>query len=98
MLGYVVIGTLAAFGLLCGVWVLCGLFTKYPSGKLLYIGDDTRLFAQRYLWLREMGLIRCPVAVLEPEEALTQWLEAQKIEIYDREAMLTRLGIGAEEN
>lgn len=98
MLGYICIGTLAAFGLLCAVWILCGLFTDNPRGRLLYLGEDVLLFARRYLWLREMGLIRCPLAVAEAEEDLLQWLEAQGIEIYDREAVLSRFGIGAEEH
>lgn len=99
MAGYVLIGALAAFGLMCAVWILWGLFLPDGGEELLiYDGGDTRVFAQRYLWLREMGLLRCRLLVLSPEESDREWLEAQGIEICSREALPTRLGIGAEEN
>lgn len=99
MLGYVLIGTLAAFGLMCAVWILWGLFLPgRAKGYVLYAGEDVLFAAQRYLWLREMGLIHCPLLVLEPDACHREWLEAQGIEICSRSAMAQRLGIGAEEN
>lgn len=99
MLGYVLIGMLAAFGLLCAVWVLWGfLYNRRTEGLLLYAGKDSLSAAQKYLWLREMGLAHCPLLVLEPGEDARQWLENRNIEICSREALAFRLGIGAEEN
>ncbi len=99
MLTFVLIGSLSAFGLMCGVWVLCGLLLPGGcKGTLLYQGEDALLFARRYLWLREMGLMHCPLSVLEPDAQARAWLETQGIEICSREALLSRLGIGAEEN
>ena len=63
MLAFVVIGALAAFGFVCGVWTLCGIFLKDRGGVLTYQGPQPVEFARRYLWLREMGLIRCQLVV-----------------------------------
>lgn len=99
MLGYVVIGALAAFGLVSAVWILCGLvLPKTTGGVLLFFGEDAVAFARRYLWLREMGLLRCPLWVVEPDADAWQWLKDRNIEICSRETLVTRLGIGAEEN
>lgn len=96
MAGYVVLGALAAFGLVCAVWVLWGLL--YPAserGMLIYIGNGTPAMVRRYLWLKEMGVLRCPLAVMDPEDLDITWLEEQGIEICSREEILSRLEIGA---
>lgn len=97
MAGYVVIGALAAFGLMCAVWIFWGLVChEKAEGVLLYAGKNVLSVARRYLWLREMGLVRCPLLVLEREYECRQWLEDQGIEIISPEGLPRRLGIGVE--
>ena len=99
MAGYVLIGALAAFGLMCAVWILCGfVFREDMEGVLFYTGQDVIPAARRYLWLREMGLVRCPLVIPEGEYASRQWLEDQGIEIIDPGELSRRLGIGVEKH
>ena len=97
---YVVIGTLAAFGLVCLVWVGCGLVLERAccgaavlTGPLEREALDT---ARRWIWLREMGLLYTPL--LAVAETLTDveknWLECHGFEICSREEIAKRLGIG----
>lgn len=65
----------AAFGFVCALWTLCGLCLKPDTGKLLYQGPESVGFARRYLWLREMGLIRCQLTVADPPEKWLLWLQ-----------------------
>lgn len=81
MFGWVLIAFLAAFGLICAVWTLCGLCLRPDSGTLLYRGPEPVEFARRYLWLREMGLLRCALAVADPPEDWVPWLQDRKIEV-----------------
>ena len=100
MAGYVLVGTLSAFGLLCAIWVGYGLFLpKTAAGILVYRGMLTRQgldFIRRCLWLREMGLLNCPLVAVDC--ALTEgeriWLASHGIEICSREELPKRLGIG----
>ena len=64
MAGYICIGGLAAFGLLSMLWCLFGWLL--PSGKkgvLICIGDP--VFLHRFLWLRSLGLLRCPILIAD---------------------------------
>ena len=65
--GFVVLGMLAAFGLVCFVWVLTGLILPRRGGILVYLGDDPMTAARRYLWLREMGLTNSCLIVTEQD-------------------------------
>ena len=104
MAGYIVIGALAAFGMLSAVWVLLGWML--PSGReglLLYpavAGEKVLSFAWRYLWLRGLGFLRCPMVMVDTDLAdpERQWLEGHGIEICGPEELNSRLGIGAERN
>ena len=64
MIGYVLLGFLAAFGLVCVLWVLVGMFLP-GSGRctLILICDPKAESAilRRIIWLREMGLLRCGI-------------------------------------
>lgn len=96
MAGYVALGALAAFGLVCAVWILWGLL--HPAngdGLLIYSGSGASSMVRRYLWLREMGILHCPLAVTDPEDMDIGWLEEQGIEICGREDIHSRLEIGA---
>ena len=92
MFGFVLIGALAAFGLVCAVWVLAGLFVPREKGRLVYFGPDPVDFARRYLWLREMGLLRCTLEVAEPEKEEEDWLESRGIKRYCREQTGWKIG------
>lgn len=84
MAGYVIIGALAAFGLLCAVWLVYGLCCGSSSGRILLLECGDFGVIRRCLWLREMGLLRCPLAVWEPELSMAEeiWLEHHGIEIW----------------
>lgn len=100
--GYVLIGTLAAFGLLSGLWVLWGFFQPVCAcGWLLHPGGPESIHAaQGYLWLRGMGLVRCPLIVADRDlsNAQRKWLREKGIEVCGVEELPRRLGIGAETN
>ncbi len=99
MAGYVCIGALAAFGLLSALWCLFGfLVPAGEKGMLICTGDDT--FVHRYVWLRSLGLIRCPLRIPDRDftEAERARLTEQGVEICSREDLLFGIGIGAEED
>ena len=100
MLAFAVIAFLAAFGLVCTVWTLFGFCIPKDRGTLLYRGPEPVEFTRRYLWLRGLGFLRCPMVMVDtgladPER---QWLEGHGIEICGPEELNSRLGIGAERN
>lgn len=83
MAGYVILGMLAAFGLLCALWVMFGwLIPGGKGGCLVCVGKSFSL-VKRLMWLREMGLLQCPLWVqgenLSEEERA--WLRSLGIEI-----------------
>ena len=100
MAGYVLIGALAAFGLLCVLWIGYGFFLpKAVGGVIVYPGNLTEQgmnFTLRCIWLREMGLLHCPLIAVEDDlnEGERIWLTSHGIEICSREELSNRLGIG----
>ena len=100
MEGYVIVGALAAFGLMCVVWICCGFFLPENRGGLLVLSgplEETALnTARRWIWLREMGLMYSDMTAiaetLNREEWL--WLESHGFEICSRVEIAHRLGIG----
>ncbi len=92
----------AAFGVFCVGWVLFGwLLPVCREGWILCPGRPGKLaFVQIYLWLRGMGMVRCPLVLLDL--GLGDWeskyLENQGIEICSPAQLAQRLGIGAETN
>ena len=103
MAGYIIFGVLAAFGLICLVWIGCGLVLPRISGGLAVLTgplDREKLdTARRWVWLREMGLLFTPLAAVE--EGLTgferEWLICQGFTLYSRAEIAKRLGIGEKE-
>jgi hypothetical protein len=98
MAGYICIGVLAAFGLLSMLWCLFGwLLPSGKNGVLICIGDP--VFLHRFLWLRSLGLLRCPLRVPEGDFSQKQRdeLSERGVEICSRERLLSEIGIGAEE-
>ncbi len=64
---YVILGVLAAFGALCVLYLIFGLLLPRPEGGLLvYRADrcDEELLLRRYFWLRDLGLVRCPLLLV----------------------------------
>lgn len=102
MAGYFWIAALAAFGLLSVLWALFGwLLPACRRGWLLYPGRSEDLsFVGIYLWLRGMGIVRCPLilADLGLSDAEKQRLSEKGIEICSPSELPERLGIGAEPN
>jgi len=102
MTGYFLLALLAAFGVLSVFWALFGwLLPVCREGWLLYPGRPGKLsFVYLYLWLRGMGLVKCPLILadlgLSGKERLD--LAEKGIEIYGLTELPERLGIGAEAN
>ena len=84
MAGLVCIGTLAAFGLLCVLWLIYGLCCGKPEGSVLICSGGEQGLIRRCLWLREMGLLSCPMVLINPEldEMDVLWLKSKGIEIW----------------
>ena len=53
----------------------------------------------RFLWLRSLGLLRCPLRIPEGDYSQKQRDELLErgVEICSRERLLSEIGIGAEE-
>ena len=100
MAGYILLGTLAAFGLVSALWVVYGLFLPREREGVLYAparaGENEVSFARRYLWLRELGLLRCDLVMvdlgLNPAER--DWLESRGITICGPSELSGRLETG----
>lgn len=64
MFWYFVIGALAAFGLVCAIWIcLGGSLMDVGTVTVLCDGNEERL-VRRYLWLRGLGLARCRMVLV----------------------------------
>ena len=84
MAGYVVIGALAAFGLMCSVWILgTMLLPGWKQRQLLIVSRGNLL--RRCMLLRDVGILPCRLAVWDgplcPEERI--WLESRNVEIWN---------------
>ena len=82
---YVLLGSLAAFGMLCALWTLLGWMLPRGDGVLVVPARHGRLPELRgYLWLRSLGLLRCRLAAadLGLEQPERDWLERNGIEIH----------------
>lgn len=100
----ILIGTLAAFGGMCALWALFGwLLSGGRKGVVVYSGGseaETMAFARRLLWLRDWGVLQCPLAVVDTglDEAVRAQLTEKGIELWGPAELCARLGIGAEAN
>ena len=102
MAGYVWIAVLAAFGLVSVLWALFGwLLPVCRRDWLLCPGRPGEPgFVPVYLWLRGMGIVRCPLILLDLglSDMEKRDLAAKGIELYGPSELSERLGIGAEPN
>lgn len=64
---YILLGFLSAFGALGILWCLAGwLLAAGPQGWVLCPASAEQPgFVPVYLWLRSLGLIRCPLIVMD---------------------------------
>lgn len=100
MAGFILLGMLAAFGALSGLWALFGWIMPCEAGGIMvcrcFPGMKESFFIKRYVFLREMGLLNCPLLVvddgLSPEEQ--KWLLSKSgIEICSPEEIASRLEV-----
>ena len=81
---YVCVGMLAAFGLLCFLWMIYGMCCGKTRGTLVILAHRGHGLLRRCLWLRQMGLLRCKMAVIagELDAVDIRWLHQNGIEIW----------------
>ena len=96
--GYIVLGMLAAFGLVSALWVLCGFLLPAERGGGLYAqarpGVTEDSFARRYLWLRELGLLREELTMVDfgISDAERDWLAERGVTVCTPEKLAERMG------
>ncbi len=90
MAGYVIVGVLAAFGLLACLWGLLGWLLPAGEGCVLVCAGqpDTGVLS-RYRWLQEMGLLRVPMIIVSVD--LPDDKQKCGMEICSPETLLSRL-------
>lgn len=99
MAGCVLVGMLAAFGILCGFWAAIGWLLPGGRGGVVVCRGSSgfleRFFLWRCLFLAETGLLRCSLVVVDLglEEPDRKWLRQLdgKIEICTPEELSSRL-------
>lgn len=99
MLGYIILGTLAAFGLLCWLWGLFGWLL--PGGKgnvILFLcgqGRNEDWALTRYDCLRGLGLVKGPLLIIgstlsaREQERIQRWHRG--VEFCSLEELVPRL-------
>ena len=89
MAGYIILGTLAAFGALSMLWALLGWLLPCGRGCILVCrGVPDVGILSRVRWLRGMGFLDCPLVAVVPEGTD---LPDDMIELCTAEALLLRL-------
>lgn len=101
MVVYIIMGTLAAFGGLCFLWLLVyWMLDKNRGGTVVCFGQPSEVYLllARLMMLREIGILRCSIGVSASE--LQDWeirrLEELKIEVLKPEEFALRLKNGVE--
>ena len=93
MVGYILVGTLAAMGLLSVLWVCFGWLL--PGGKgaaLVCVGWPEEGMTARCRWLRELGLLQLPMIIVTSDLERTQRQPPGcPMEFCSPEALLSRL-------
>lgn len=97
MATWIVLGVLAAFGALCALWALLGFLLPRQRGAVtvcLCRGDGAEEhLIRRHRWLRDMGLIRDPLILLDDglSETEKKRLTQQGLIICDMAELSARL-------
>ena len=85
--GTVILGVLAAFGLLCALWTVFGRLLPGLRGcALVCLGPPEEEIVTGYNVLKGMGLLNCPLIVVTDPA-----VECPEMEICSREDLLSRL-------
>lgn len=97
MVIWIVIGMLAAFGALCALWALSGFLLPHQDGGVTVCvcrgdGKEEPLI-HRYRWLQGMGLIHCPLILLDGglSEADKARLTRQGLTVCDKADLTARV-------
>ena len=75
MFWYVLLGFFAAVGVLSLLWLCAGLFLPDEKKQPVAIccpQNGTLTLLRRYRWLRELGLVRCPIVLLDSDLSLQE--------------------------
>ncbi len=89
MAGYVILGALAAFGLLCSLWALFGALLPGMDGwTMVFCGEAEEENFWRLRWLKSLGLLKCPALLVTEKK---DGPDIPEIEICGREELLPRL-------
>ncbi|MBO5891849.1 MAG: hypothetical protein J6Q30_03950 [Oscillospiraceae bacterium] len=93
----IVVGVLAAYGLMCVIWSLLGLWLSGGKGwaAVCYAGKGQTAALRRCRWLRSWGLYRGPIFLVSrgktPEPGVSLARETEDVEICTLEALPARL-------
>lgn len=98
MTALVILSVLAAFGVLCVLWAFLGWLLPGQRGvSMVYVcrGEEIEALLRRYRWLRDMGLVRGKLLIVD--EGMTEQqhrlLEGKHaIEICTRAQIVDRVG------
>ena len=78
MVVWFLLGMLAAFGALSGLWALFGVRWAPKGGAVVVCFDADAL--RHHRWLEEMGLIRCPILWMEDADDTIEKLAEERKE------------------
>ena len=93
----ILLGVLAAYGLLCALWTVFGLWFSGARGwaAVCCAGPEQTGALRRCRWLRSWGLLRGPILLVSPQKApqLPAALarETENVEFCTLEALPARL-------
>ena len=92
MILYVLLGLLAAFGLLCILWTVFGFLLPGCSRFTVFIlckPEKESALLRRLLWLRELGVLRCSILLsgrgLTAQQRHRIQYKYDSVEFYDQE-------------
>ena len=98
----ILLGALAAFGFMCALWILFGLWLSGARGwaAVCYAGPEQTAALRRCRWLRSWGLLRGPILLVRREDAGKQpdvlAREWETVEICTLQALPARLELELE--
>lgn len=93
----IVLIVLAAFGVLCALWALFGFLLPGQRGAVMVClcrgGGHEDALIRRHRWLRDLGIVRCPLLLVDCglTDAERYRLEKPDVEICDLAALPVRL-------
>ena len=92
MAGYIILGTLAAIGLMSAVWVFLGaLLPGCRGGAFVCLEPPGEGLLARYRWLREVGLVNGPLLIVTDAGETELPVTGSGIEVCRREELIARL-------